>query len=89
MDTPTPDKPRRTAAEKRLHKDARLRALSLRYAISTDLDSKGITSAGAVGEAMGMPGESAAGLLKRKHLLDRDLEQLEAAAARLGIQVPP
>jgi hypothetical protein len=86
MGTPTPDKPRRTASEKRQRQDARLRALSLRYAIGSALDAKGVTTASSIGEAIGMPANAAAGLLNRKHLLGGDLAQLEAVAARLEIE---
>jgi hypothetical protein len=74
------------SAENRLRQDARLRAVSLRYAIISALDGRGITTASSIGEAMGMPANAAAGLLNRRHLLGGDLAQLKAVCAWLGIE---
>jgi hypothetical protein len=59
----------------------------LRYAIGTALDAQGVTTASAVGEALGMPAEAAVSLLSRKRFREEDLAQLEAIAARLGIEI--
>jgi hypothetical protein len=48
----------------------------------------GITAPAAIGEALGMPAQEATELLTRHQWREGDVALLEAAAARLGVQVP-
>jgi hypothetical protein len=54
-------------------------------AIGRELDERGITSPAAIGEALGMPATEATKLLTRRQWREGDVEQLQAAAARLGL----
>jgi hypothetical protein len=77
-----------TAEEKLDHQAVRLRMIRLRMAILFALDDSGITTVAGVGAAIGMAGVDAAKLLNRKQWREGDLVLLEAAAVRLGLQVP-
>jgi hypothetical protein len=57
-------------------------------AIGRELDERGITTPAAIGEALGMPATEATKLLTRRQWREGDVEQLQAAAARLGVKVP-
>ena len=57
-------------------------------AIGRELDDRGITTPAAIGEALGMPAAEATSLLTRHQWREGDVARLEAAAARLGVQVP-
>jgi hypothetical protein len=83
-----PPKPKLTAEARRAREANRLTALRLRMAIWQALDDGGISTPTGVGVAMGMPGIDAAKPLSRKVWREGDIEQLEAAALRLGLQVP-
>ncbi|WP_157034015.1 thioredoxin domain-containing protein [Belnapia moabensis] len=48
----------------------------------------GITTPTEIGAALGMPPAEATKLLTRHQWREGDVAQLEAAAARLGVQVP-
>jgi saccharopine dehydrogenase-like NADP-dependent oxidoreductase len=56
-------------------------------AIGRELDERGITTPAAIGAALGMPAAEAAKLLSRHQWRQGDVALLEAAAARLGVQV--
>ena len=57
-------------------------------AIHRELDDRDITTPAAIGEVLGMPAPEATKLLTRHQWRDGDVALLEAAAARLGVQVP-
>lgn len=83
-----PTKPKLSAAERRARMDDRLTIIRLRVTIGRELDDRGITTPGAIGEAFGMPATEAAKLLSRHQWREGDVALLKAAAARLGVQVP-
>jgi hypothetical protein len=83
-----PLKSKPTAEEDRARQAVRLRMIRLRMAILFALDDRGITTIAGVGAAIGMSGIDAARLLNRKQWREGDVELLEAAAIRLGLQVP-
>jgi hypothetical protein len=60
----------------------------LRMAIGRELEDRGITTPAAIGAALGMPAKEATKLLTRHQWREGDVALLEAAAARLGVQVP-
>jgi hypothetical protein len=57
-------------------------------AIGRELDDRGITDPHAIGVALGMPAAEATKLLTRHQWREGDAALLQAAAARLGVQVP-
>jgi hypothetical protein len=77
----TPEKRRRRAAD-------RLRIIRLRMAIGRELDERSIITPGEIGAALGMPAAEATKLLTRHQWPEGEVALLEAAAARLGVQVP-
>jgi hypothetical protein len=83
-----PAKPKLTSAEQRQRREDRLTTIRLRIAIGRELDDRDITTPAAIGEALGMPAVEAASLLTRRQWREGDVALLEAAAARLGLQVP-
>ena len=85
---PPPAKPKITAAERRRRDADRLKTIRLRLAIGRDLDDRGITTPAEIGVALEMPSAEAAKLLTGHRWREGDVEQLEAAAARLGLKVP-
>ena len=60
----------------------------LRMAIGRKLEDRGITTPAEIGVALGMPVAEATGLLTRRQWREGDVALLQAAAARLGVQVP-
>jgi hypothetical protein len=64
--------------------------IRFRMVIGRELEERGImTPAGTgIGEALGMPAAEATNLLNRHQWREGDVEQLKAAAAQLGLQVP-
>ncbi|MBL6082642.1 hypothetical protein JMJ56_32270 [Belnapia sp. T18] len=54
-------------------------------AIGRELDERGLTKPVEIGAALGLPPAEAAKLLTRHQWRKDDVEQLEAAAARLGL----
>jgi hypothetical protein len=56
--------------------------------IGRELDGRGITTPAAIGAALGLPVTKATKLLTRHQWREGDVALLEAAAARLGVQVP-
>jgi hypothetical protein len=87
QDLPLPVKPKLSSEERRARQADRLAALRLRLAIGRELEDRGITNPTGIGDALGMPALEAAKLLARHQWRDGDVALLEAAAARLGVQV--
>ena len=83
-----PEKPKMSAEERRLRHEDRLKTIRLRMLIFRELDDRGITTPAAIGAALGMPTAEATNLLTRRQWREGDVARLEAAAARLGLQVP-
>ncbi len=83
-----PAKPKLTPEERRVRQADRLTTIRLRMAIGRELDDRGITTPAAIGEALGMPAAEATKLLSHRQWRDGDVARLQAAAARLGVQVP-
>ncbi|SDE50484.1 hypothetical protein SAMN04487779_10457 [Belnapia rosea] len=83
-----PAKPKISPKECRRRDADRLVMIRLKMAIGRELDERGITTPAEIGAALGMPAAEATGLLTRKQWREGAVEQLEAAAARLGIQAP-
>ena len=77
-----------SAEEKRIRQEDRLASIRLRMAIGRELDERDITTPAAIGEALGMPPAEATKLLTRHQWREGDVALLQAAAARLGVQVP-
>jgi hypothetical protein len=85
---PPPAKPKQSAEERRIRQEDRLASIRLRMAIGRELDDRDITTPAAIGEALGMPAAEATSLLTRRQWREGDVARLQAAAARLGVQVP-
>jgi hypothetical protein len=83
-----PEKPKQSAEERRIRQEDRLTTIRLRIAIGRELDERGITTPAEIGEALGMPPAEATKLLRGHQWRDGDVALLQAAAARLGLQVP-
>ena len=77
-----------SAKDRRIRQEDRLTTIRLRMAIGRELDDRGIITPAAIGEALGMPPAEAAKLLTRHQWREGDVALLQAAAARLGVQVP-
>jgi hypothetical protein len=88
-DQPPPlEKPKLTPEERRARQADRLTTIRLRMAIGRELEERGITTPAAIGAVLGMPAAEAMSLLTRHQWREGDVARLEAAAARLGVQVP-
>ena len=87
-DQPPPEKPKLSAEERRIRQADRLTTIRLRMAIGREMDERGISAPAAIGEALGMPAAEATKLLSRHQWREGDVALLQAAAARLGVQVP-
>jgi hypothetical protein len=83
-----PAKPKISPAERQRRNADRLVMIRLKMAIGRELDDRGITTPAEIGAALGMPPAEATGLLTRKQWREDAVEQLEAAAVRLGLRVP-
>jgi hypothetical protein len=83
-----PEKPKMSAEERRARQADRLTTIRLRMLIGRELDDRDITTPAAIGEALGMPAAEATSLLTRRQWREGDVARLEAAAGRLGLQVP-
>jgi hypothetical protein len=83
-----PEKPKMSAEERRLRHEDRLKTIRLRMLIFRELDERGITTPAAIGATLGMPAAEATKLLTRHQWREGDVALLEAAAVRLGVQVP-
>jgi hypothetical protein len=81
--------PKQVSTEERRARHAdRLTTIRLRMAIGRELEDRGITTPAEIGEALGMPAAEATSLLTRRQWREGDVARLEAAAARLEVQVP-
>jgi hypothetical protein len=85
-DQPPPAKPKLSAEERRARHADRLASIRLRIAIGHELDARDITTPAAIGEALGMPAAEATSLLTRHQWREGNVELLQAAVARLGLQ---
>src|SRR4051794_4309110 len=85
---PPPAKPKLTPEERRAREADRLKTIRLRMLIFRELDDRGITTPAAIGAALDMPAAEATKLLTRHQWREGDVARLQAAAARLGVQVP-
>ena len=83
-----PAKPKLTTEERRARQADRLTTICLRMAIGRELDERGITMPTEIGDALGMPAAEATKLLRGHQWREGDVTLLEAATARLGVQVP-
>jgi hypothetical protein len=83
-----PPKPKLTSKERRARQADRLITIRLRMLIFRELDERGITTPAAIGEALGMPAAEATKLLRGHQWREGVVALLQAAAARLGVQVP-
>jgi len=88
QDVPPPAKPKLSAQERRAREADRLMAIRLRVTIGRELEERGITTSAAIAEALGMPTLEATKLLTRHQWREDDVARLQAAAARLGMDVP-
>ena len=86
--TSPPTKPKLTPEERRARYTDRLTTIRLRMLIFRELDERDITTPAAIGETLGMPAAEATKLLHGHQWREGDVALLEAAAARLGLQVP-
>ena len=85
MPLPSP-KPKLTPEDHRVRQADRLATNRLRMVIWSALDERQITAA-AIGKALGMPPVEAAKLLTGGRWREDNVARLEAAAARLGVEV--
>ena len=83
-----PAKPKLTLGERRARQTDRLIMIRLRMAIRQELADRGIIKPAAIGRVLGMSAPEAAKLLTRRQWREGDVALLQAAAARLGVQVP-
>ena len=84
---PAPAKPKLSAEERRARDTDRLTTIRLRMLIFRELDDRDITTPAAIGEALGMSAAEATKLLRGHQWREGDVALLQAAAARLGLQV--
>jgi hypothetical protein len=82
------EKPKLTPEERRARYTDRLTTIRLRMLIFRELDERGITMPAEIGTAIGMSPAEAAKLLRGHQWREGDVARLQAAAARLGLQVP-
>jgi hypothetical protein len=85
---PPSEKLKLSVEERRARQADRLASIRLRMAIGRELDERGITTPAAIGAALEMPAAEATKLLSRHQWREGDVALLEAAAARLRVQVP-
>ena len=78
-------RPKISPEERRRRTADRLAMIRLKMAIGRELDDRGITKPAEIGAALGMPAAEATKLLTRHQWREGAVEQLEAAAARLGV----
>ena len=83
-----PEKPKLSAEERRARYTDRLTTIRLRMLIFRELENRGITTPAEIGAALGMPAAEAVKLMTRHQWREGDVALLEAAVARLGVQVP-
>ena len=83
-----PEKPKLTPEERRARQADRLASIRLRMAIGRELEDRSIITPAAIGEALGMLAAEATKLLTGHQWREDGVALLQAAAARLGLQVP-
>ena len=83
-----PTKSKLTPEERRARQADRLLTIRLRMLIGREVEERGITTPAAIGAALDMPLAEATKLLRGHQWREGDVAQLQAAAARLGVQVP-
>ena len=83
-----PAKPKLTPEERRARQADRLVIIRLRMLIGHELDNRNITTPAEIGAVLGMPAAEATKLLTGRQWREGDVALLQAAAARLGVQVP-
>jgi hypothetical protein len=86
-DQPPPAKPKLTPEQRRARYTDRLTTIRLRMLIGRELEERGITTPAEIGAALGMPPAEATKLLRGHQWREGDVARLEAAAARLEVQV--
>ena len=84
----SPAKSKLTPKERRARQADRLTTIRLRMLIGRELEDRGITTPAAIDEALGTPAAEAVKLLTRRQWREGNVALLQAAAARLGVQVP-
>jgi hypothetical protein len=87
-DQPSSPSSKLSIGERRARHANRLTTIRLPMAIGHELDARGVTTPAEIGEAVGIPAADATKLLARHQWRKGDVAQLEAAVARLGLQVP-
>jgi hypothetical protein len=90
-DQPAPSptaKPKLPAEERRARQADRLITIRLRMLIDREVEARGSTTPAAIGAALGVPAAEATKLLIRHQWREGDVVLLQAAAARLGVQLP-
>jgi hypothetical protein len=85
--TPSAPPTRLSVEERWARQTDRLVTIRLRMAIGRELEERGITTPAAIGAALDMPAAEATSLLTRHQWREGDVARLQAAAARLGVQV--
>jgi hypothetical protein len=65
-----------------------LTTIRLRLAIGRELEERNITKPADIGVALGRPAAEATSLLTWRQWHEGDVARLQAAAARLGVQMP-
>jgi hypothetical protein len=83
-----PAKPKMSGEERRARYTDPLITIRLRMVIFWEMDDRGITTPAAIGEAIGMSPAEATKLLRGHQWREGDVALLQAAAARLTLQVP-
>jgi hypothetical protein len=87
-DRPPPVKPKLSREERRTRSADRLKVIRLRVLIGRELENRGITDPSEIGAAVGLTALEATKLLTRHQWREGDVTRLQAAAARLGVDVP-
>jgi hypothetical protein len=81
-------KPKFSAEERRIRYADRLASIRLRMLIGQELDARNINTPAEIGAALAMPPAEATKLISGHRWREGDVARLQAAAARLGVQVP-
>jgi hypothetical protein len=87
-DLPPPVKPKLSKNKRRTRLTDRSRAICLRVLIGRELENRRGTDPSEIGAVVGMTALGATKLLTRHQWREGDVTRLQAAAARLGVDVP-
>lgn len=87
-DLPSPQKPKLTAEERRARDADRVATIRLRMMIGRALEDRGITTPAEIAETLVMSPAEATKMMTGRRWRPDTVALLEAAAARLGLQVP-